>query len=528
MENEPQLLLINIFATFIVLMNVIFSVLVFRKSVSRDAQILISFLSVSVIVFFISFTLGMNVKNVEMASLLFSFSSVILLGGAFLVNLIIEVFRALKGFANKFVLGVFYFSALALIVTTFISSDLFIKVADSPERLSGILSAGDNFFIILIFWCILSITTLALLLKVFAKSRKQKNISVENKVIYVFIGVLIAGVFGSFMIPILYGVDMNPAIFFFSGFYVVPLVYGTASRNVSEISTVLKRCLVFLVLSSSSLLFFFAIFMINENLIDSVPGFPAWFLPLFILSIVVALAMYFWYTHTDMEVLKYEFLSVVTHKFRTPLTRIKWSVQLLKTSKDDEERDIAAEQIAESAQKLVDLTDILVDASKMEGRMYRYDFKLNNLNRIVREVYESVKMRMQQKNISYSYDFDDGLSKIYADDRRLQFALHIFFENAISYTPEGGSIFVKLTKQDDEIVFSITDSGIGLTAEEKNFLFSKFYRGQRAKLADTEGMGIGIFMAKRIIERHEGKVWATSAGPNSGSTFWASFPNASH
>lgn len=528
MDIGPQLLLINIFAVILVVINIILSIFVFRKSVPRDAQILIFFLSISTAVFFISYILGINIENVDLATLFFSFSSIVLLAGVFMLNLIIEVFRVLKGLVKKLLLGFFYFTALILIITTFVSSDLFIKVSESPEQLFGRLLTGDYFFIVLIFWCLFSITVLVLLLMAFVKSRKQSNISLENKVIYVLVGFFIAGGFGFFMIPMLYGVDVNPLLFFFSGLYIIPLVYGTASRNVSEISVVLKRGLVFLVLSASALLFFITMVKMNESLVSRVPGFPVWFLPLLVLSFIVAFVMYFWYTRTDMEVLKYEFLSVVTHKFRTPLTRIKWSVQLLETSKDVEEKSVAAEQIAESAQKLVDLTDILVDASKMEGRMYRYNFEMNNLNRIVREVYDSVKNRMEQKGISYSYDFDDGLSKIYADDRRLQFALHIFFENAISYTPKGGSIFVKIKKQDDEIIFSITDSGIGLTAEEKNFLFSKFYRGQRAKLADTEGMGIGIFMAKRIIERHEGKVWATSAGPNRGSTFLASFPNAAH
>jgi len=315
----------------------------------------------------------------------------------------------------------------------------------------------------------------------------------------------------------------------------VRLTYSSAAstlevelRNVSDVFLVLKRFFVFVIFSVLFFSFLIILFTLNERLVESVKGFPGWFLPLLVSTAIVSFLMYSWYMRRDTEVLKYEFLSVVTHKFRTPLTRIKWSVQLLKTSEDKEEMNVAAEQITESAEKLVDLTDILVDASKMDGRMYRYNFKINNLNRIVREVYDSVKSRMEHKNISYSYDFDDGYSKVYADDKRLKFALHIFFENAINYTPQNGSIFVKISKQDDEIIFSITDSGIGLSSEDRNFLFSKFYRGDRAKLTDTEGMGIGIFMAKKIVERHEGKVWATSPGPNKGSTFWASFPNASH
>ena len=100
----------------------------------------------------------------------------------------------------------------------------------------------------------------------------------------------------------------------------------------------------------------------------------------------------------------------------------------------------------------------------------------------------------------------------------------MFIENAIAYSPEKSVINVSLSFEKDTIRFSVTDKGIGFSSRERAYIFKKFFRTDRAKTADTEGLGIGLYMAKNIIERHRGTLEAESPGIQKGSTFWFTLP----
>lgn len=528
LEINSQLLVTNSFAVLVLLINVIFAFVVLGKELPHELKLTTSFLSLTTSLFIVFFIIGFNVSDTDLAWLLFSLSSIIFLTGALFVHLVVTSFCILKGVQKNLILLFFYLSALGLMVLNFLYPEYFVKPPESWMFLNNYFWAGEYYFFSLFYWLFFVIAILALLAIEFINARKEANISTENKVMYTFIAFVLYLGFILTVNTVLYGSYIDLSIVLLFGLFIIPLTYGTSSRKVSDVSVVLKRFGLLLLFSISIALSLGGIYLMNEWLVFSCPGFPEWLLPLITAVCATAVIMYYWYTYMDTTILKYEFISVITHKFRTPLTRIKWSVQMLETATDDGEKDIAAKEIADSAQNLVDLTDMLVDASKMEGSAYQYQFKMINLNPVVEGVYESVKERMKKKEIAYIYNYDDSLSKVYADVQRLEFALQILFENAVSYTPRGGTVSVRISKSDDKIIFSISDTGIGITNKEQNFLFSKFYRSKRAKLSDPNGMGIGIFMAKRIIERHDALIWATSPGPNAGSTFWVSFPNAAH
>ncbi|MGM0482528.1 MAG: sensor histidine kinase [Patescibacteria group bacterium] len=527
-ETLSQLLVIDISAATVFLVNAIFGMAVLSKSLSRELKASTLIFSLSLSFFIVFYVLGINIENPVFAQELFSYSSVIIFSGVAFVHLLIVAFRIFKDLKKVAVLTFFYSTASALFAINIIFPSLFINSTEDFMFFPNYLLAGDYYFINNFYWLAFVITVPSLLLVAFMRARKEVDMITENKILYTLIAFVVFVGLGSLFQLNLYGVYVDPSIFLLFALSTIPLTYGTSSRKVSDVSAVLKRFGLFVFFSVSVALSFAGIFNINKWLDSFSPGFPQWLIPLMAAFCATAVIMYYWYTYMDTQVLKYEFISVITHKFRTPLTRIKWSVQMLENATSDEEKNIAAEEIADSAQNLVDLTDMLVDASKMEGSAYQYQFKVKNLNYIVEKVYRSVKERMDKKEIKYEYRYDDGLSKVYADEQRLEFALQILFENAISYTPRGGSVSVKICKKKSKVIFSISDTGIGITAKEQNYLFSKFYRSKRAKLADPNGMGIGVFMAKKIMERHNAMIWATSPGPNAGSTFWVSFPNAAH
>ena len=127
------------------------------------------------------------------------------------------------------------------------------------------------------------------------------------------------------------------------------------------------------------------------------------------------------------------------------------------------------------------------------------------------------------KNLNINKNINPDLITLY-DETRIKFVIQIFIENAIHYTKERGTIDINLYKKDNDIIFSVHDTGIGMDKNGLSMVFSKFYRASEARAIDTEGIGIGLFIAKEVIKRHKGTIWAESEGIDKGSTFSFSLP----
>ena len=110
------------------------------------------------------------------------------------------------------------------------------------------------------------------------------------------------------------------------------------------------------------------------------------------------------------------------------------------------------------------------------------------------------------------------------DLKKLSFAVDILIENAVRYTPNNGSVKIDCKVQNNKIVFFVTDNGIGFDIFEKINLFKKFYRSKSAKIAHTDGMGVGLYLAKIIVSRHGGQMYAQSNSANKGATFFIELP----
>ena len=231
-----------------------------------------------------------------------------------------------------------------------------------------------------------------------------------------------------------------------------------------------------------------------------------------------------WKKIRETEKLKYEFINNVTHKFRTPLTHIKWLAEELRSEPNLKTRSREVEQIQYAAMRLFELTNILIDVAKDDNDDFLYRFVKSDLSSLIKEIVDNHDEQTQQKKISVSLNIAPHLPEILIDINRLGFAIQILFENAIIYNNKGGSIKFSASREDNSIVCSIEDSGIGIAKEEMPRLFSKFYRAQNARLVDTEGMGLGLFMARSIIEKHGGKLYATSPGIGLGAKFIFNLP----
>jgi len=215
----------------------------------------------------------------------------------------------------------------------------------------------------------------------------------------------------------------------------------------------------------------------------------------------------------DLGRLKSDFISVVAHQLRTPLSVTKWSLDMLWESSQE---ILSPEQIRvlvrgrESNERMISLVDDLLNVDLHEMGKVQYSFNTISIKDVIVPVVEQLKAVAQQREIDLVLTIAEELSDIRGDTEKLKSVVQNLIENAIKYTPKGGTVTVEAKEVKADIVVSVRDTGIGVPQAERDNIFSKFYRGANAIKTITEGSGLGLFIAKRIIKRHGGKIWFES------------------
>ncbi|MFW5888534.1 MAG: ATP-binding protein [Patescibacteria group bacterium] len=213
----------------------------------------------------------------------------------------------------------------------------------------------------------------------------------------------------------------------------------------------------------------------------------------------------------NMNRLKSEFISVAAHQLRTPLSAIKWVFRMV-LDKDTGELSTSQEEYLakgyKSAERVITLVDNLLYASRIEEGRFGYDFEIFDPKKVVDEALDNIRKKAEEKKLDLDVKKSKNIPKIEGDPEKIKMALYYVLDNAVKYTQEKGNIEleVKNINKRKEVAFKIKDSGVGIPSEGKNRLFSKFYRAANVLRMQTEGNGLGLFIIKSIIEKHEGSV----------------------
>ncbi|MBI4709350.1 MAG: hypothetical protein HY764_04065 [Candidatus Portnoybacteria bacterium] len=225
---------------------------------------------------------------------------------------------------------------------------------------------------------------------------------------------------------------------------------------------------------------------------------------------------------------KSEFISIASHQLRTPLSIIKGFVSMLTEgtygSLPNQAKEIL-EKINASNERLSHLIDDLLDISRIEGGKMQFKWESISLTELVSSVADELKTTADKKRLELKWDpqFYDKMI-VRADSEKLRQVIMNLIDNAIKYTHEG-YVEIKLAKSaGNKTLFSVKDTGIGMDGEELAMIFGKFVRGKKVPKLWTEGIGLGLYVAKKLIEEHKGKVWAESEGEGKGSTFFVELP----
>lgn len=226
-----------------------------------------------------------------------------------------------------------------------------------------------------------------------------------------------------------------------------------------------------------------------------------------------------------LERVRRDFVANVSHEFRTPLTAIQgFSETLLGGAMNDpQNRDRFLGIILEHARRLARLTDDLLMLSKMDADRLELELRRLPVEQLVAGCVETAQPRAVEKDLRLSVNLDKKLPDIAGDRRRLTEVLQNLLDNAIQYTPAGGQIMVSAERHDGEVVFTVSDTGIGIPQADQPRIFERFYRVDVARSREVGGTGLGLSIAKHLMEAHGGRLWVESE-VGQGSQFRFSVP----
>ncbi len=228
-----------------------------------------------------------------------------------------------------------------------------------------------------------------------------------------------------------------------------------------------------------------------------------------------------------LERVRRDFVANVSHEFKTPLTAIRgFAETLLGGALDDaEHRARFVEIIREHAERLTRLTDDLLRLSKMEAGQLALEFKPVDAAELLVSCLDTAKFGAEQKKLEIELHCANKMPPVRGDAGRLRDVIQNLLDNAVQYTPAGGRIVVSANAKNGDVVFDVSDNGIGIPQADLGRIFERFYRVDDARSREVGGTGLGLAIAKHIVEAHAGKIWVEST-VGEGSSFHFSIPIA--
>jgi two-component system phosphate regulon sensor histidine kinase PhoR len=212
------------------------------------------------------------------------------------------------------------------------------------------------------------------------------------------------------------------------------------------------------------------------------------------------------------EELRKEFVANVSHELRTPLTVIMGFVETLQDGAlQDPERAVRfLATVAKHTGQLRNLVDDLLDLSRLDSGAHLPAREPTDLANIVRRVADLAAPGARARSQSVSLKLDEPLPKVLGNSDLLQRAIANLLDNAIKYTPDGGSVTLSLHGEESEVVFRVTDTGIGIDAEHLPRVFERFYRVDKSRSREMGGTGLGLSIVKHVVQAHAGSIDVSS------------------
>jgi signal transduction histidine kinase len=224
------------------------------------------------------------------------------------------------------------------------------------------------------------------------------------------------------------------------------------------------------------------------------------------------------------ETMRRQLIGDVAHELRTPLTTIKGFMEGLMDGvlQPDE---ATYQTVYNEADRLKRLVYDLQELSWVESGAYQLNRRPINVTDLVKGVEDRLRQQFSEKSVNLVTNIPERLPALVVDEDRIGQVLLNLVGNALQYTPPGGEVTISADWIDVEIQLSVSDTGIGLNPEHLQDIFTRFYRVDKSRSRAGGGSGIGLTIAKHIVEAHGGRIWAESPGLGKGSTFSLTLPS---
>ena len=224
--------------------------------------------------------------------------------------------------------------------------------------------------------------------------------------------------------------------------------------------------------------------------------------------------------------LKSEFVSIVSHQLRAPLSNLRWAIELLMSGRLGAIKAPQLEYfriLKENSTRMGELIKDLLIVSRIEqGRLPSQKME-TSLTELVKNLIFNLESFARAANVEIKLECEENLPKIFIDPSQLKLIIENLIDNAIRYIKDKGTVEINLKKQKNNIYFKIKDDGVGIPVRDQKYIFQKFFRAQNILRYQTQGTGLGLYIAKSIIDKERGKIGFKSK-EGKGTAFWFTLP----
>jgi len=221
--------------------------------------------------------------------------------------------------------------------------------------------------------------------------------------------------------------------------------------------------------------------------------------------------------------MKTEFVSIASHQLRTPLSALKWGIEAIKDTSLRKKQTQYLNILEENNQRMIRLVNTLLNVTRIEQGRFNLHKEKINLNNIIKQRIKEFKFIAQNNNTKLIFSSDKNIKQITADEQKISMVITNLLSNALQYIKKSGQVKITTKNKKDNVLIKIKDNGVGIPEDEQDQIFQKFFRAKNAKRYKTQGSGLGLYIAKSIINAHQGKIWFKSK-PDKGTIFYIKLP----
>lgn len=229
----------------------------------------------------------------------------------------------------------------------------------------------------------------------------------------------------------------------------------------------------------------------------------------------------------NIENITSDFVSLASHQLRTPLSAVKWNTEILlaqKSGKLNKRQLRYLREIYRSNERAISLVNDLLDVSRIQEGQIHLEMRLSKVEDVVEEVIENFATLIKASRVSINFEIINGpLPKIEVDQEKLKRIIINLLSNSIKYTPARGKIRLTIEKDTSYLTITVTDSGVGIPKADRAKVFGKFFRSPNVIKLAPDGTGLGLFIAKSLVEAMGGKIGFKSE-EGKGTSFYFTLP----